>query len=82
MKPQCCKNCLFSRWPLTPTGRISCNSAGKCAVVIPEQVLPFCITNAYGYRDNFHRTSIGTKDGETCPMYEENPGNPIKEGTP
>lgn len=81
MKGKCCSTCKHSRWWLTPSGRIKRKAMGQCKVVVPVmQPLPVCITKAYGYNPELHRTRVSQDDGADCPLYELNEGKPIKEG--
>jgi hypothetical protein len=77
MKKQCCKTCLFSRWNLTPTGRISKDSSGRCVVEFPFLFLPDCVTKAYGFKKEPARTYVSQDWGGSCPLYQENQGKPI-----
>lgn len=73
---QSCKTCIHSRWYLTATGRIKKESAGKCVVELPVVVnLPDCVTNYYAYQKIPGRTAIWPDGGETCPLYNRNPGS-------
>lgn len=83
-KPKSCKTCKHSRWWLTPSGRISRNSAGKCVVpLLVTPLLPTCVTKHYSYpREPFPRSGIVPDDGADCPLWEENTGKPISETTP
>ncbi len=71
-----CKDCLHSRWHLTPTNRIHRLEPGNCVVPLPVVSLPSCVTDYYGY-DDWIRTRIHPQDGTSCPLYEVNPGKPI-----
>jgi hypothetical protein len=73
---RCCGNCKFSRWELTPTGRIS-NYAGRCVVELPVINLPWCVTQCYSFRRDYPRCGLGPKDGTECPLFEVNDGKPI-----
>lgn len=77
MKPQCCKNCKFSRWWLTAKGRIHRHTAGKCVVPIVIPALPSVIK-----QPEYYRSPAWEEWGTKCPLYEENPGKPIAEVTP
>lgn len=74
----CCKNCVFSRWFLTPKGRISNSpdTLGVCVVDIPKQPLPSCVTEAYGFVEERKRSRIRKDMGKDCPLYQENLGKP------
>lgn len=82
MKNQCCKTCLFSRWNLTPSGRISRETNGLCIVPVDMPRLPDCITQYFTYNDEPPRRFMGQNDGKNCPCWQENPGKPIARGTP
>ena len=72
MKERVCKNCKYSRWHLTKTGRISLNSVGECVVQLPVVVLPISVTKAYGYHE-WRKVCISQDDSD-CPLYEERDG--------
>ena len=76
-----CKTCKWSRWHLTATGRIVKQSSGKCVVEVPVPVLPLSVTQDWGFTPVFHRSKVG-KEWSDCPLWEENTGKPIAEGTP
>lgn len=77
MKPKCCGTCKFSRWWLTPTGRIPKKAAGQCKAVFVEPILPACIC-----KPSYHRVYVWQDYGHDCPLYKLNEGKPIAEGTP
>ena len=76
---QCCATCIWSRWYLTPTGRIAKNSSGKCVVPLPPLTLPVSITMSYWYRpiNDEMKTGVQTDDGSDCPLWKANEGKPI-----
>lgn len=76
---QSCKTCKWSRWWLTPTGRIKKDNAGRCVVPLPIVVLPACVTEAYGFPKEWHRQFVTENMGGKCPLWEENAGKPISE---
>jgi len=63
-RPKTCASCAFSRWQLTPTGRIK-NKAGRCVAVFSEPALPACIV-----RPHYQRSAVWMCDGVNCPLYE------------
>jgi hypothetical protein len=77
---KCCKTCIYSRWDLTPTGRIARDISGRCVVQLPVVLLPSCVTDATGFSHEWHRIGIVPDDGQRCPLWEENHGKPIKKG--
>lgn len=79
---KCCKTCKWSRWILTPTGQIQRNTTGQCIVPLPLVPMPDCITKRFDYRKYPSRSYMDKDEGKECPLYEENEGKPIKEGTP
>ncbi len=80
MKPQpkCCRTCLFSRWWLTPTGKIKNvrTQAGRCTAPLPDfkALLPSCIDPPV-----VGRRGVWPQEGSDCPLYEANEGKPISE---
>ncbi len=76
MKDKCCINCKFSRWELTPKGRVR-DKSGTCKATFVEPVLPACIARPF-----YHRCFIWKGDGKECPLYEEATGKPKGESEP
>ena len=80
MKTQCCATCKYSRWWLTPKGRIKKDAIGTCVVELPIiPSLPSCVTDVYGYKATPNRGRIHADQGSDCPLWEENQGKPISE---
>lgn len=72
---QCCATCIYSRWPLTPTGRISRVRSGRCIYVVKLPPLPDSVRE----KPYVGTCGVGADDGKTCPVYELNDGEPIEE---
>lgn len=73
-----CQTCIFSRWNLTPTGKIQKNECGQCESPLPDfPVLSDSVTKAYGYSSVWKKGNIWPDDGRNCPMWKENEGNLI-----
>jgi hypothetical protein len=67
-----CGNCIWSRWNLTPTGRISKKfGAGRCVIEVVDQVLPLSITGRHGFvpLSKQHRNTIWPECSD-CPTWE------------
>lgn len=78
MAAKCCKTCIHSRWTLTPNGRIA-YEPGKCVVEVADIVLPECSRCDVPKQPS--RSPIWKQHGEHCPLWSENTGKPIGEGT-
>lgn len=71
MTKHCCKTCLWSRWELTPTGRIKKDENGRCLFPIPIQpVQPECVKPFI-----IERYAIAPDDGTHCVCFSENTGD-------
>ena len=76
---KCCKTCKFSRWYLTPNGKIKKFYSGTCVVPVPAMpMLPSC----FKLYEEPVRFGIWPEDGGDCQAYEESDGKPLPEGVP
>lgn len=71
---QCCKTCIFSRWELTPTGRIAAYKAGYCTYKVVLPPLPESVTMSHNFTGKFSKSGITAMNGVDCPVYQPNPG--------
>ena len=75
---QCCGTCIYSRWTLTPKGRLSRVKSGRCVVPLPKMPpLPDSVTKSGRFNPEFARTAIWHEEGSECPLYNLNDGRPI-----
>ena len=71
-KAQSCATCVYARWVLTKTGRISSCFCGECMAPLP--VTPI-VSDAYRFR-GWDKLGVWPNDGRTCPAYSRREGMP------
>lgn len=79
---QSCKTCKWSRWWLTPSGKLSRDTMGQCRFPLPVIVLPDSVKTAFGFSKDFPRRYMDQNDGTDCPCWEKNEGKLISESVP
>jgi hypothetical protein len=67
MKPRRCRDCVF--FDLPEGERAYEHRRYKCTWEFTPQVLPDCITLAYGFVAVPHRNYVGPNDGKNCPTF-------------